>query len=66
MTTAISTQRRRLDADARHRAAAAGDAAWADAGDAAWDAANQKLEPTRISLQKSAVDLIQRMLEVRA
>ena len=51
---------------------AAGAAAWAAAraaargaaGDAARDAAKQKLEPTKVELQASAFDLLDRMIEV--
>jgi len=51
--------------------AAAGDAAWAAAWDAAWasawaaarDAAKAKLQQTKVSLQQSAVDLLQRLIE---
>ncbi len=50
--------------------AAAGDAAWAAAGDAAWDAAwaaawdaaSKKLEPTKLSLQESALQLLERLI----
>jgi hypothetical protein len=45
--------------------AAAGDAAWAAAGDAAWDAAGDALKPTVAQLQVSALDLVNRMLEVK-
>ena len=46
---------------------AAKDAAWAAAGDAAWaaawDAAREKLKPTTVSLQASAFDLLDRMID---
>jgi|LULL01.1.fsa_nt_gb hypothetical protein len=48
--------------------AAAGDAAWAAAGAAAWDAAGdaakEKLEPTRLELQQSALALVNRMISL--
>ncbi|HEU4975730.1 MAG TPA: hypothetical protein VFT50_11615 [Baekduia sp.] len=42
---------------------AAGAAAWAAAGAAAWDAARAALEPTKVSLQESAHDLLARMID---
>jgi hypothetical protein len=56
------------DADAARAAAgaAAGDAAWAAAGDAAWDAAKKNLAPTVKKLQKSALALVEKMIEVVA
>ena len=41
---------------------AAGDAAW----DAAWDAARAALEPTRLTLQDSAIELFRRMVALGA
>ena len=47
--------------------AAAGDATWAAAGAAAWAAARaaakQKLEPTKVELEASAFELLDRMIE---
>ena len=54
---------------ARKASAAAGAAAWAAAGDAAgaaaWAAAMEKLAPTRRELQKSAGELLTRMIEAQ-
>jgi hypothetical protein len=44
--------------------AAAGDAAWDAAWAAAWDAAWAALKPTVVTLQDSAFDLLDRMIEV--
>jgi hypothetical protein len=44
---------------------AAGDAAWDAARAAAGDAAGKKLEPTKISLQASAFELLDKLIELR-
>lgn len=44
---------------------AARDAAWAAARDAAYDSARQVLKPTELSLQQSALQLLDRMIEAR-
>ncbi len=53
----------------RQDADAAWDAAWAAAGDAAgaaaWAAAKKKLEPTKIALQASALELLDKMIEAK-
>jgi hypothetical protein len=55
------------DADAAWAAArdAAWDAARAAARDAAWDAAWERLKPTKEALQLSALQLVERMIEVK-
>ena len=57
---AIEEARRKGDAAGAAAWDAAWDAAWAAAGAAAWAA----LDPTKVSLQKSALELVDRMIEV--
>ena len=45
---------------------AAGAAAWAAARDAAWDAAGGALRPTVVTLQRSALELVVKMIEVQS
>ena len=71
----VRVARDRADAAGAAARAAAGDAAWAAAGDAAWaaardaagdaarDAAEAALAPTVTTLQDSALDLLDRMID---
>lgn len=51
--------------EAQTKSAAAGDAAWAAARDAAGDAAGKRLAPTVKKLQRSAVKLVERMIDAK-
>ena len=63
--TTLADSRKALNR-AKTDSAAARDAAMDAAMDAAWAAATKKLEPTKVALQASAEDLLERILAVKA